>query len=206
MLGIIRKSWVLILWGWDLVLLHILPPRIPKQLRRPRRIRHPPRHLHHLPRCPSRVLPILEKRLQAPRKHLLKPHHHHAICDPMRHSIPRHMQACGASRAVVIDVVDGNAGHAELVKHPLAAGTVAVTVACDTLLDVVIINTSVEEGFDAGFEAELGVIDLSAGFDELGHADTEDVGLEFGRFAHGDGSKEQCGDRLLESYWKLQRL
>ena len=124
----------------------------------------------------------------------------------MRHSIPRHMQACGASRAVVIDVVDGNAGHAELVKHPLAAGTVAVTVACDTLLDVVIINTSVEEGFDAGFEAELGVIDLSAGFDELSHADTEYVGREFGRFGHGDGSKEQSRDRLLESYWKLQRL
>ena len=140
-------------------LLHILPPRIPKHLRRPRRIRPPPRNPHHLPSSPNRILPILPKTAQTPRKHLFEPNHHDAIRHTMADHIARHVQARGPRAAVVVDIVDGDLGHAELVEDALAAGGVAVAVAGNGLIDIVVVELGVEEGFDAGFEAEFGVID-----------------------------------------------
>ena len=69
------------------------------------------------------------------------------------------MQAGGAGGAVVVDVVDGDGGHAELVEDALAAGGVAVAVACYAGFHGVIVDVGVEEGFDAGFEAEFVVVD-----------------------------------------------
>ena len=70
-----------------------------------------------------------------------------------------HVQACGAGGAVVVDVVDGDGGHAELVEDALAAGGVAVAVACYAGLDGVVVKGGVEEGFNAGFEAQFVVVD-----------------------------------------------
>ena len=72
------------------------------------------------------------------------------------------MQACRACGAVVVDIVDGDLRHAELVEDPLTAGRVAVAVAGDALIDIVVIDLGVQEGFDAGFEAEFGVVDCAA--------------------------------------------
>lgn len=141
------------------VLLHVLPSRIAKHLRRPRCVRPPPRHPHHLPSRPTRILSVLVERLQTPRKHLLKAHDHHAIRHSMTDHVPRNMQACRAGRAVIVDIVDGNLRHAELVEDALAAGRIAVTVAGNTLFNIVIVDLGVEKGFDAGFEAEFGVVD-----------------------------------------------
>ncbi len=49
--------------------------------------------------------------------------------------------------------------HAKLVEDALAAGRVAIAVACDTLVDVVIVDLGIEESFDPGFEAEFVVVD-----------------------------------------------
>lgn len=57
----------------------------------------------------------------------------------MGDGLPRHVQARGASRAVVVDIVDGDARHAELVEDALAAGGVAVAVAGDALVDGVVV-------------------------------------------------------------------
>lgn len=102
----------------------------------------------------------------------------------MTNHIPRHVQPCRARGAIVVDIVDGDLRHAELVEDALTAGRVAVTVAGNALVDIVVIDLCIEEGFDAGFEAEFGVIDcgevrkaegnggigftFASGFDELG--------------------------------------
>lgn len=106
----------------------------------------------------------------------------------MRHHIARHVQPRAAGAAVVVDVVDRDARHAELVEDALSAGRVAVAVARDTLVDIVVVDVCVEHGFDTRFEAELRVVDFAAGFDEFGHADAEDVGgLFLGDHGGGGG-------------------
>ena len=85
------------------------------------------------------------------------------------------MQACRARTTVVVHVVDRDPRHAELVKDALSTRAVAVAVACDPLVDVVVVHPRVQHGFHAGFEAHLGIVDLAAGLDELGHADAENV-------------------------------
>jgi hypothetical protein len=79
-------------------------------------------------------------------------------------------------------------GHAELVEYSLAAGGVAVAVAGYALVDVVVVDLGIEHGFDAGFEAELGVVDFSSGLDELGHAHAEDVAW----FVTFDNHRSDC--------------
>ena len=196
------------------VLLHVFSTCITKHLRGPWCVRPPPRHSHHLPRRPTRILPIFIERLQTPRKHFLKTHsvwrvrsqqlffgtkiqvvrqlqgckrnpllpilvlqlemrcvtgkicseryvHHHTIRHSMTNHIPRHVQPCRACGAVVVDIVDGNLRHAELVEDALTAGRVAVTVAGNALVHIVVVDLSIEEGFDAGFEAEFGVVDCT---------------------------------------------
>lgn len=143
------------------VLLHVLPSRVAKHLCRPRCIRPPPCFYHHLPRCPTRILSVLIERLQTSRKHLFKAHNHHTIRHSMLDHVPRHMQACRAGGAVVVDIVDWDLRHAKLIEDTLAAGRVAIAVAGDPLVDIVVVDLGVKEGFDAGFEAQLGVVDCT---------------------------------------------
>ena len=79
----------------------------------------------------------------------------------MTDHVSSHVEACRAGGAIVVDIVDGNLRHAELIKDPLAAGGVAIAVAGDALVDIVVIDLGVEEGFDPGFEAEFGVVDYA---------------------------------------------
>lgn len=78
--------------------------------------------------------------------------------------------------AVVVDVVDGDLGETELVEDALAAGTITVDVASNTLVDIIVSDLRVEHGLDAGLVAQLIVVDLATGLDELGHAHAQDVG------------------------------
>lgn len=71
------------------------------------------------------------------------------------------MQPCRAGGAIIVDIVDGDLRHAELVKDSLATGGVAVAVAGDALVDIVVVDLGIEESFDAGFEAEFGVVDCT---------------------------------------------
>lgn len=83
------------------------------------------------------------------------------------------MQPGRACRAIVVDIVDGYLRHAELVKDALATGRVAVAVASDALIDIVVVDLGVKKSFDAGFEAKFGVVD----YEEIREA------------AGGDGNK-----------------
>ena len=64
--------------------------------------------------------------------------------------------------------------HAELVEDALAAGRVAVAVAGDALVDIVVIDLGIKEGFDAGFETEFGVVDCT---ETQRRRDTREAGL-----------------------------
>ena len=110
--------------------------------------------IHHA--CQSgRALTIVPVTAQTTSFHLLKPYDH----DRIRHAAldhgPRQIQTRRARRAVVVHIVDGDAGQAELVEDALATGAVAVAIAGDALVDVVVVDLRVNEGFDAGFVAEF---------------------------------------------------
>ena len=77
----------------------------------------------------------------------------------MTDHVPCHVQPCRAGGAIVVGIVDWDLCHTELVEDALAAGGVAVAVAGDALVDIVVVNLGIEEGFDAGFEAEFRVVD-----------------------------------------------
>ena len=100
------------------------------------------------------------------------------------------MQARRAGRAVIVDVEDGDLGHAELIEDALATGRIAIAVACYSLINVVVVDLGVEEGFDASFEAEFGVVHFSPWFDEFGQTYAKDVGFGgWGPFTHCWGGK-----------------
>ena len=118
--------------------------------------------------------------------HLLKPYHQHTVRHPPGDHRPRQIQPCRPRRAIVVDIIYGDTRHAELVEHTLPAGAIAVDIARHALVNVIVIDLGVEEGFDAGFETEFGVLDFASGFDEFGEADAENVGVAFGSLRHGD--------------------
>ncbi len=62
-----------------------------------------------------------------------------------------------------------------MVEDSLARGRVAIDVAGNTLVNFVVVDSSVNHGFDSSFEAHLRIVDLPAGLDEFGHAYAEDV-------------------------------
>lgn len=93
----------------------------------------------------------------------------------MTDDIPGEVQACRASRAVVINIINWDLGHAELVEHSLPAGGVSVAIAGDSLVDIIVGDLGVQQGLNTSFEAEFCVIDLSSRLDEFGHAHAEDV-------------------------------
>src|SRR4051812_32939903 len=75
----------------------------------------------------------------------------------------------------------------ELVEDALAAGAVAVGVAGDALLDVVVVDAGVDHGLDPGLEAHLGVVDQASRLDELCQPDADDVHVFFGHDGSGGG-------------------
>jgi len=78
--------------------------------------------------------------------------------------------------------------HAQLVQYPLATGAVPVDVAAVGLLDGVVGEVGVQEGFGGALEAEFGVGDFSAGFEEGGHSHADDVDFR----GHGCGMYYMC--------------
>lgn len=155
--------------------LRTFPASITKHLRRAGSVRVAASFGHHLSRGTSGILPIIEEALETAAHHLLEADDENAVGAAVSNGVPSHRKAGRASRAVIIDVEDGDLGHAELVEDALATCRIPVAVARDTLLDVVVVDMRVEHGFNTSFEAELRIVDFAAGLDELGHAHTEHV-------------------------------
>jgi hypothetical protein len=156
-------------------LFHVLSASIAKHLCGARSICDPSCLLHHLASCASWVASVIPETLQATWVHLLETHNQNTVSASMADNISCQVQSSGTSTAVIVDVVNWDLGHAKLVEDSLTASGIAVAVACDTLVDIVVVDLGVEHGLDTSFETELSVVDLASGLDELGHAHAEDV-------------------------------
>lgn len=93
----------------------------------------------------------------------------------MTDDISRKMQSGASGTAIVVDVVDGDLGHAKLIEDALSAGRVSVAVASYSLVNIVVVYLCIEEGFDAGFIAKLSVVYFSTRLDEFGHSHAEHI-------------------------------
>ncbi len=72
------------------------------------------------------------------------------------------MKPCGAGGAVIVDIIDRELGHSELVEDALAACGVPIAVARYAVLNFIIIDLGIKQGLDASFEAEFSVVDWLA--------------------------------------------
>lgn len=123
---------------------------------------------------------------QRPPLHLLKPDCQNAIIQATSDElIPQH-QGRRSRRAVIIDIVDGYPGHANLIQGPLATSGVPVDVPHTGLLDFLVWDSAVTEGRENGFFYHLGVVHfVGSGPKELGHAHSYHVdGLEGAGLRH----------------------
>ncbi|KAB8670408.1 hypothetical protein FH972_026321 [Carpinus fangiana] len=157
------------------VLLHVFAAGVAKLLRGKGGVGHTTRLLDHLTEGAGRVDTIVPVRSQGAGVHLLKANDQDTVSSAVLDQVAAHEEAGGAGGAVVVYIVNGDASQAELVEDALAAGGVTVDIACNALLDVIVVDVGVEHGLDAGLVAKLCVVDLAAGLDELGHAHAEDV-------------------------------
>lgn len=66
-------------------------------------------------------------------------------------------------------------GHAELVENSLPRRRIAIAVACNTSLDVVVVDLRVQHCFHTSLIAHFGVAPLGAWLDEFGQADAQHV-------------------------------
>jgi hypothetical protein len=117
------------------------------------------------------VLEPLELVLEGALLHLLEAERQHALVDPERDRLPAEIERGGAGRAVVVDVVDRDPGHAEAVHRALTVGAHAVHVADEGLLDPVVRNPGHLERRRAGFLRQIHEIAVAAL--ELRHADPD---------------------------------
>jgi hypothetical protein len=145
----------------------MLTSSVTEQLSGTRRLCDSPRLLHDQVGCRSRVGTVLEETLERSGEHLLKANNKHAVRGAVGNHVPAHVETSGSGRTVVVDVVDRDTGHAELVENALSTRRVAITVACYALVDVVVVDVCIEHSLHASLEAELRVIDLATRLDKL---------------------------------------
>ena len=150
----------------------------------------------------ERARAVGEHRAERARAHLLEAEHQHAVGGAAGDRLARQEQRGRAGRAVVVDVDDRDAGHADLVQRLLAAGGVAVDVAGVGLLDVVVADAGVVQRLARGQGAHLVVRRAGA---RLGERDHAHAGDEY--FAAHCALLEECGDRyrliIGQSYYSV---
>lgn len=173
--GVVDASNLSKVLGLGTILLYVFAASVAEHLSRAGGGLESPGFNHHVDSGADGVLAVVPEALQATSHHLLEAHNHDAVGSTARDEGTGHGQTSAASGAVVVDVVDGNLGHAKLVKDTLTAGAVAVAVAGDALVDIVVVDLSVEESLYTSFESELSVVHQASGLDELGHAHAQDV-------------------------------
>ncbi len=115
------------------------------------------------------------RRAERPLLHLLEADGEDAVGQAPFDELPGHEERRRARRAVVVDVVDGDAGESELVDGPLAAGRLPVDVPNAGLLDGLVGDHRVLEGLRDGLLHHVGVVPLAGlGLLELRHANADD--------------------------------
>src|SRR6185369_5133399 len=114
--------------GTRAVLLHVLAAGVAEELRRRRRGLEAAEVDHHLELLVHGIGAIHVLRAERALLHLLEAEREDAVGEAALDELLRHEERRRAGRAVVVHVVDGDAGAAELVDSALAAGRIAEAV------------------------------------------------------------------------------
>ncbi len=121
---------------------------------------------------------IVEMRAERAGRHLLEAQRQRAVDDAALDRLPREEERRGAGRAVVVDVEDRDAGHADVVERLLARRGVAVHVADERLLHVDVRDAGVGQRRRAPPPAPIDVVGLArARLRERDHSDAGDKDL-----------------------------
>ena len=123
----------------------------------------------------ERAGPVGEDGAERAGLHLLEAERQHAVERAGLDRLPRQEQRGRAGRAIVVDVDDRDAGHADLVERALAAGGVAVDIADIGLLDHVVADAGIREREPGRFRAHHRVGRVGARLDEGDHADAGNI-------------------------------
>lgn len=102
------------------VLLHILAATVAEQLGSSGSVGHTTSGLHHVTGELARVRTVLEESLEGTWEHLLETNDHDSIGLATSDHGASEVETGATGAAVVVDVVDGNLGHAELVEDTVA--------------------------------------------------------------------------------------
>ncbi|MNR06183.1 hypothetical protein D3C85_1222460 [compost metagenome] len=119
----------------------------------------------------ERALAVIPLALERTRLHELEAQRQRAFHRAGLHGLARQEQRAGTGGAVVVDVDDGNARHAYLVQRGLAAGGIAIDVANECLLDLVVRQARILERQLRGRGAHHAVRLALARLLERDHAD-----------------------------------
>ena len=119
----------------------------------------------------ERARPVGEYRAQRAGLHLLEAERQHAIGRAGFDRLAGKEQCGRAGRAIVVDVDDRDAGHADRIQRALPAGRIAVDVADIGLLDLAVIDAGIIERQLRRRRAHHMIRLVGAGLDERDHAD-----------------------------------
>ena len=117
---------------------------------------------------------VVEGIVERAGEHLLETEGEGAVDDARGHGLTCEVERGGAGRAVVVDVEDRDAGHADFVERALAAGRVAVDVAHVGVLDRVVGEAGIGQREVRGAPGHGGVGFVGTGLDKGDHADAGD--------------------------------
>ncbi|MCY1220214.1 hypothetical protein D9M72_322200 [compost metagenome] len=99
------------------------------------------------------------------------------------HRLAREEQGAGAGRAIVVDVEDGDARHADLVERLLPTGRGSVDIAGIGLLHLLVADAGIGQCLAHSLRGHHVVVRRRAGLHEGNHADAGDIHvLAHGRF------------------------
>ena len=161
------------------IFLHVFPASIAKQLRSDGSSLQVPHTHHGLHHGLDWVGAVAKYRGQTTLLHLLKAQGHDTVGEAASHQLLGQVEGRAAGGAVVVDIVDGDASHAQGVESSLAAGTVTVHIANTGLLYVSILDPGIIEGVGSSLLGHVGIVKVfsSARLLKLGHANTNDIHL-----------------------------
>ena len=111
-------------------------------------------------------------RAERARHHLLEAQRQRAVDGSAFDRLPREKERGRSGRAIVVDVADRNAGHADAVKRLLAGRGIAIDVAHIGLLHIRVRDAGVGERIDGGGGPHDVVGVARAGLGERDHADS----------------------------------
>ncbi|MNQ88790.1 hypothetical protein D3C85_1040710 [compost metagenome] len=153
------------------VALHMLTPGATKGTQCTRQVDITGEAFHDMDHAGPSLRTIIPMGLERTGLHLLEAQRQHALGLAALNGGARQVQCGGASRAVVVDVDDRDAGTAHFIQRGLAAGGIAIYIAGESHLYLVVTDAGILECQAYGLGAHVGVARACARLGEGDHTD-----------------------------------